>query len=129
MIVLTLALCAYLVFFYPRVRVFCTTNDRVYQAFAENIESFKNFFPPVSSPTTIEATRFSVPNDREYVVRADYWSDPEAKSLMFYVPVLEAYSSLTTGTEGYLYSTEVSDYWKDTYKLTRLSEDIYCYHD
>ncbi|MBI1260010.1 MAG: hypothetical protein GC204_21285 [Chloroflexi bacterium] len=99
----------------------------MYQAFVENIDTFKNFFPVVSSPTTITATSFEVPGLQKYIVRADYWSAPDAQSPTLYVPVLEAYSSLPTGTRGYLFSPALSDYWKDNYKLTLLSDNIYCY--
>ncbi len=109
-------------------KAFCTVNDTAYQVFADNIDNLKAVFPPVSSPTTITATRLSVPGKgREYVVRAYYGSAPDAPFPILYIPLLEAGESLTTGVYGYLYASDVNAFWNANYKLTELSEHIYCY--
>jgi len=108
--------------------VFCSPNDTIYQAFSHNIDNLKNAFPSVSSPTTKTTTSLIVPDQgREYVVRADYWSASDLLAPSLYIPLLEAGSSLLTGDKGYLYTSNLSAFWNDNYKLTKLNENIYCY--
>ena len=106
---------------------FCSVNDPVYLAFKNNLDDFKAFFPAVSSPYGLTSKLFYASGKEQYSVHADYFSDASAKAPLLYVPILEAYSTLAGGTEGYLYAPTLTDYWKTNYKLTSLGNNFYCY--